>query len=315
MSKLVIGSLFSGIGGIDLGFQQAGYAVAWAIEYDKNSCKTYRHNFHNAFLSECDIRNLNAKVLKKIDVLTAGFPCQPFSVCGRQKGFQDVRGNLFFEIINVVQTLQPKVIFLENVANLTEHDNGKTFSVILRNLSNQDYFIRYLIADACNYGVPQHRTRTYIIAFKSKAACENFRFPSQFESNVKIFDVIDKTARVHKSYYLSPMSSYYKQLDKVITDTEQIYRFSDYGIQASKNGISFTLKANMGTWYNRIPFIRDVYGIRKVTPLECLALQGFPKGYEFPPIPLSDSYKQCGNTVCVPLIKSLAEQIKQAIKE
>lgn len=309
-----IGSLFSGIGGIELGFQQAGFEIAFANEIDKDACKTYRYNFEKHNLIECDIKNINADSLPYVDVLAAGFPCQPFSVCGNQKGFLDKRGNLFFDIMRVVDSLQCPVIFLENVANLTEHDNGKTFNVIHNELASRDYFIRYIIADACKYGIPQHRTRTYIVAFKSQAACEAFRFPDKCELTKHIFDIIDKTVKADDSYYLSPESSQYKRLDKVITDPEQIYRFSDYGIQASRDGISFTLKANMGTWYNRVPYIRDSFGIRKITPSECLALQGFPKEYSFPDIPSASLYKQCGNTVCVPIIQRIAENIKRPIR-
>lgn len=311
MSVLKVGSLFSGIGGIDLGFQQAGFEIAFANEIEKDACKTYRYNFINCNLIEGDIKSIDADNLSYVDVLTAGFPCQSFSVCGNQKGFSDKRGNLFFEIMRIADSLQCPVIFLENVANLTEHDNGKTFNVIHNELASRDYFIRYIIADACNYGIPQHRTRTYIVAFKSQSACETFRFPDECNLTKRIFDVIDKTVKVDDSYYLSPESSQYKRLDKAITDSEQIYRFSDYGIQASKDGISFTLKANMGTWYNRIPYIKDNFGIRKITLSECLALQGFPKEYSFPDIPSASAYKQCGNTVCVPIIKRIAENIKK----
>lgn len=310
MSVLKVGSLFSGIGGIDLGFQQAGFEIAFANEIDKDACKTYRYHFENCNLIEGDIRNIDVNSLPYVDVLTAGFPCQPFSVCGNQKGFSDKRGNLFFEIMRIADSLQCPVVFLENVANLTEHDNGKTFNVIHNELARRDYFIRYIIADACNYGIPQHRTRTYIVAFKSQSACETFRFPDECNLTKRIFDVIDKTVKVDDSYYLSPESSQYERLGKAIIDSEQIYRFSDYGIQASKDGISFTLKANMGTWYNRIPYIRDNFGIRRITPCECLALQGFPKEYSFPDIPNTSAYKQCGNTVCVPVIKQIANQIK-----
>lgn len=309
MSKLKIGSLFAGIGGIDLGFQQAGFGIAWANEIDSDASKTYRHNFPNTKLYECDIRILNANELQSVDVLTAGFPCQPFSVCGSQKGFSDKRGDLFFEIMRIADVLQCPIIFLENVANLTEHDNGKTFNVIYNELASRDYFIRYIIADACNYGIPQHRTRTYIIAFKSQEACNAFRFPEECKLTEHIFDIIDKTVKVNASYYLSQKSAQYKRLDKAMIDSEQVYRFSDYGIQVSKDSISFTLKANMGTWYNRVPYIRDDFGIRKVTPDECLSLQGFPKEYSFPEIPSASAYKQCGNTVCVPVIKLLAENI------
>lgn len=313
MNTLRLGSLFSGIGGIDLGFQQAGFEIAFANELDKYACKTYRHNFKNCNLIEDDIRNINAETLPYVDVLAAGFPCQSFSVCGNKKGFKDERGNLFFEIMRIADVLQPPVIFLENVANLTEHDNGKTFNVIHNELASRDYFIRYIIADACNYGIPQHRTRTYIVVFKSQEACEAFRFPAECNLEKHIFDVIDKTVKADDQYYLSRESPQYKRLNKAMTDSEQIYRFSDYGIQSSKDGISFTLKANMGTWYNRVPFIRDDFGIRKITPYECLALQGFPKEYSFPDIPITSVYKQCGNTVCVPIIKALAKEISYVI--
>lgn len=306
-----IGSLFAGIGGIDLGFIQAGFEVAWANEIDPDACKTYIHNFPDTNLIEGDIRKLNAKSLEKVDMLTAGFPCQSFSVCGKQKGFKDSRGNLFFEIMRIVDELQPSVIFLENVANLTEHDNGKTFNVIYNELASRDYFIRYLIADACDYGIPQHRTRAYIVAFKSKEACDNFKFPEKRKLEKRIFDIIDKTQKADDKYYLSVDSPEYKKLNAAMKDSEQIYRFSDYGIQSSKDGISFTLKANMGTWKNRVPFIKDIYGTRKITPNECLLLQGFPNYFSFSDIPLNSKYKQSGNTVCVPVICETAKKIKE----
>lgn len=306
-----IGSLFSGIGGIDLAFLQAGFEIAFANEIDKDACATYRHNFKDHNLIESDIRDIDAASLPDIDILAAGFPCQPFSVCGKQKGFADQRGNLFFEIMRITDAKQPEVIFLENVANLTEHDNGKTFNVIHNELVGRGYYIRYLIADACNYGIPQHRTRTYIVAFKSLSKCNAFSFPKKVELKKHIFDLIDKSIKAPDEFYLSPDSEQYKRLDVAIKDDNQIYRFSDYGIQSGKDGISFTLKANMGTWYNRIPFIKDNYGIRKITPNECLALQGFPNNFTFPNIPMKSMYKQCGNTVVVPMVKTIANLIYQ----
>ena len=137
-----------------------------------------------------------------------------------------------------------------------------------------------------------------------------FSFPEKCKLDKHIFDVIDKTVKVDDSYYLSPDSYQYKKLLSAITDEEQIYRFSDYGIQKSKDGICFTLKANMGTWRDRVPFIKDNYGIRKITPLECLALMGFPKEYSFPnTVPQKEQYKQCGNSVAVSLINRLTSQI------
>lgn len=303
-------SLFAGIGGIDLAFEQAGFTTVWVNEIDADACKTYRYNFPKNNLIEADIRTVEKSSLPDFDILTAGFPCQPFSVCGKQKGFQDDRGNLFFQIVDVIDAKNPRVIFLENVANLVEHDHGRTFNVIHNELASRDYFIRYSVADACDYGVPQHRTRSYIVAFKDENQCNRFSFPEKRKLEKRIFDVIDRTSIVDKNYYLKEDSLQYKKMLAAIKDGDQIYRFSDYGIQSGKNGISFTLKANMGTWFDRIPIIKDNYGIRMITPKECLALMGFPKTYEFPnSIDCKSAYKQCGNSVVVPVIKRIAEQI------
>lgn len=310
MKKLKVGSLFSGIGGIDLAFQQAGFEIAFANEIDKYACITYRHNFPDCNLFECNIQNLDVSQLPGIDVLTAGFPCQPFSVCGAQKGFKDNRGNLFFEIMRVADALKPKVIFLENVANLVEHNNGKTFNVIHNELASRSYIIRYTIADACDYGIPQHRTRTYIVAFQDETQSKTFSFPKPVKTEKHIFDLIDKTVKTDDFYYLDKNSKYYAKLNDFIKDENQIYRFSDYGIQSSKDGISFTLKANMGTWYNRVPYIKDHFAIRTITPMECLKLQGFPDTFYFSQnIPIKEMYKQSGNTVVVPLVNKISQQI------
>lgn len=306
-------SLFAGIGGIDLGFEQAGFEIAWANEIDKDACNTYRYNFPNTVLVEDDIRNINLDTIPDFDILTAGFPCQSFSVCGNRKGFADERGNLFFEIMRIADKKKPEIIFLENVANLTEHDNGKTFNRIHNELSERDYTIRYIIADACNYGIPQHRTRTYIVAFKNFEMCNRLRFPEEQPLKNHIFDIIDRSKKADERFYIDENSSQYRKLKKAITDEKQIYRFSDYGIQKSNDGISFTLKANMGTWYNRVPIIKDDFGIRTITPKECLALQGFPPSFDFPDIPIKSMYKQCGNTVVVPIVQNIAKKLYELI--
>lgn len=312
VDKPKVCSLFAGIGGIDLAFEQAGYEIVWANEFDSDTCKTYKYNFPDTVLSECDIRKVNADDIPDFDILTAGFPCQSFSICGNKKGFSDERGNLFFEIMRIADAKKPKIIFLENVANLTEHDNGKTFNRIHNELSERNYYIRYIIADACNYGIPQHRTRTYVVAFKDYDVCNRFCFPEEQPLQKHIFDVINRSVRAERNFYLDEKSVQYQKMKSAITDENQIYRFSDYGIQKGKDGISFTLKANMGTWYNRVPIIKDNFGIRTITPKECLALQGFPRTFDFPDIPLKSMYKQCGNTVSVPVVVQIAKNIKRA---
>lgn len=299
-------SLFCGIGGIDLAFIKAGHEIVWANDIDKYSCMTYRYNFPDTPLIEGDIRSIDKKDIPDFDILTAGFPCQPFSVCGKQKGFSDERGNLFFEIGKVIDEKHPSVVFLENVANLTEHDKGKTFNVIHNELAGRGYFIRYLIADACDYGVPQHRTRTYIVAFNDRNACERFTFPEKVPLVKHISDIIDVSVKADDRYYYSPESTKYRRLNEFISDEKQLYRFADYGIQSSKDGVSFTLKANMGTYYDRVPIIKDNFGIRNITPSECLALQCFPKEFAFPnTVPEREQYKQAGNTVCADVIEKI----------
>lgn len=309
--KLKICSLFSGIGGIDLAFKQAGFEILWANELDKDACKTYKHNFTDILLSESDIMSIKAGDMPDFDVLVAGFPCQSFSICGNKKGFGDKRGNLFFEIMRVIDAKKPKIIFLENVANLVKHDSGKTFNRIHNELSERNYYIRYIVADACDYGTPQHRTRTYIVAFKNYNMCNKFQFPNSKPLNKHIFDIIDRSVKADDKFYLSEDTVKYQKMKKAIVDKNQIYRFSDYGIQRSKDGISFTLKANMGTWYDRVPIIKDNFGIRTITPKECLALLDFPRTFDFPDIPLKSMYKQCGNTVAVPVVGQIGENIRK----
>ena len=136
---MTVCSLFSGIGDIDLGFIQAGFQVVWANEFDKDAARTYKHNFCFQTLSEEDIRNVKTDNLPNFDVLVAGFPCQSFSILGKQRGFNDPRGQLFFEIARIVQVKRPQVIFLENIANLLEHDDGKPFLTVYNSLVPYGY--------------------------------------------------------------------------------------------------------------------------------------------------------------------------------
>lgn len=314
-NRITAVSLFAGIGGIDLGFIQAGIEVILANDNNKAACKTYKHNFPKTDIVECDIAHLDVHTIDKSDIITAGFPCQSFSVCGRQQGFNDSRGHTFFEIMRLVDKLSPRVIFLENVANLAEHDNGKTFNTIHNEIISRGYLIRYMIGDACDYGIPQHRTRIYIVAFKHETEINKFSFPEKSVLNIRLSDIIDRSVQADFRYYERENTKIYRTLINSIKDSEQLYRFTDYGIQSSKDSISFTLKANMGTWYNRIPYLKDSFGIRKLTPEECLAIQGFPKSFAFPAdISLKEQYKQAGNTVVVPLIKKIATNIVTALK-
>ena len=311
---MTICSLFSGIGGIDLGFQQAGFGIVWANEFDKDAAATYRHNFGSEYLVESDICNVNAKDVPDFDVLVAGFPCQPFSIAGKQKGFSDPRGDLFFQIARIVEAKRPQVVFLENVANLLEHDEGKSFLTVYNALVPYGYKFKYQVMDSFEYGnVPQHRSRIFIVAFLDEAKCDRFAFPEKNECKVKLNDIIDRSVKHSDCYYYDESSFYYNDLKSIVTDREALYKIFDSGVSRKRNYICPTLTANMGTYPDRVPIIIDDFGIRKITPYECLSLQGFPRDFRFPKIPLNSAYKQCGNSVVVPVVRRIAEEIMKVL--
>ncbi len=304
-----VGSLFSGIGGIDLGFIQSGFDIAWANEIDPHACITYRHNFPDTILIEGDIRKIDENKLADIDVLAAGFPCQPFSVMGYRRGFKDPRGNLFFELARIIDRKKPRIVFLENVKNLVYHDNGKTFLVIYSALAELGYSVRYKIVNAVDVNIPQNRARIFIVGFLDPGDCDVFSFP-EFENLTKtIDDILDRTVKHDDSYYYDSGNRYYQQLDMRMKGMSGIYRIDDSGVAMKKYKIWPTLKANMGTYHDRVPIIRDRFGIRKLTPRECLDFQGYPADFGFKGIPIESAYKQIGNSVRVPVIKRIAEKI------
>lgn len=308
---MVVGSLFAGIGGIDLAFTQAGFEIAWAIENNPASCETYRANFKGAVMIEQDIRKTDAASLPPVDIIVAGFPCQAFSVGGKQQGFQDSRGNLFFEVSRFIQIHLPKIVFLENVANLVQHDNGHTFQVIYRTLIEHGYFVRYRIMRASEYGnIPQIRDRIYIVAFRLAEDCDRFRFPDTIDLRLTATSIVDRSKRAKDFYYYKGNDSFAENARKIVTDFSLIYRVYHGSIKPIKSGLCPTLTASMGTRSNQVPLVCDSFGVRKLTPRECLQFQGFPNAFGFPcSVSKEKRYEQIGNSVCVPVVRRIAEKI------
>lgn len=314
MGNPKVGSLFSGIGGIDLAFEQSGFEIAWANEINASACKVYRDNFPTTNLIEGDIRDIDPQDLEDIDVLAAGFPCQPFSIMGYKRGFKDPRGNLFFEISRFIDAKRPKVVFFENVRNLVRHDDGKTFLVIYNTLAQFGYSVKYKVINATEANIPQERSRIFIVAFLNIEDCDHFAFPNSLPLTSDIEDILNRKEKHSDVYYYGHDSRYYNELNARIIDKTGIYRIDDSGIATHKWDVCPTLKANMGTYPDRVPIIRDDYGIRKLTPRECLTFQGFPESFIMKGISLADAYRLCGNTVCVPVVKKIAETINKTIE-
>jgi DNA (cytosine-5)-methyltransferase 1 len=264
---------------------------------------------------EADIRKVDPSTIPDFDVLVAGFPCQPFSIMGFKKGFKDPRGNLFFEIARIAEAKLPKVIFLENVANLLEHDEGKSFLTVYNALAPLGYTFKYQVMDAMEYGnIPQQRTRIFIVAFLDYDQCTRFSFPEPIPLTVSMNDILDRSVPHDKSYYYDEASVYWNDLKRTVTDKKALYKIYDSGVSRKRHYFCPALTANMGTYPDRVPIVLDDYGIRKITPYECLALQGYPKDFTFPNIPMNSAYKQCGNSVVVPVIRRIAEKISATFK-
>lgn len=314
--KYKVCSLFSGIGGIDLGFKQAGFDIIWANEIDKFACETYKANFGEEHLVNCDIRKVDTKDILDFDALVAGFPCQPFSLAGKQKGFCDARGQLFFEIKRIIRDKKPKVVFLENVANLIEHDKGKSFAQVYLSLMEEGYVVRYATQNPKTHAnIPQQRDRVFIVAFLDIDQCNSFQYPQAVPLITKITDLINVHEKHNDCYYYKDVHHLYTEMCNRVRRKGLLHRIDDHGVAVKGSKICPTLTANMGTYLDRVHILRDDFGIRKLTPYECLQLQGYPKEFKFPKgMTLPQAYKQIGNSVCVPIIKNIAKNILRCLQ-
>ncbi|MDR0484577.1 MAG: DNA cytosine methyltransferase [Alphaproteobacteria bacterium] len=304
-----IGSLFAGVGGIDLAFKNAGAKVLWANEIDSNAITTYKHNFNSLVIHD-DIKNVDFTQLDKVDVLVGGFPCQAFSIAGYRKGFNDERGAVFFEILRAIRELDfPNMVFLENVKNIVSHEEGRTFKIILKELEKLGYLVKYKIMNTADYSdIPQNRERIYIIAFKNKNDYERFQFPEKVNNRLSWRDLVENNNKDTSLYYNNKLKCF-TLLKENITNYDSIYQYRRVYVRENKSGLCPTLTANMGTGGHNVPLILDNGKIRKLSPQECFAIQGFPKGFILPNLSKTSLYKQAGNSVSVPVIQKIATNL------
>ena len=314
-------SFFAGVGGIDKGFENTGYfKVIYANEIDPHPVKTYELNFD--IKVDCsDIKDLDSKKIPDFDVLLAGFPCQAFSIAGYRQGFEDTkgRGTLFFELLRIIKSKKPQILFLENVKNLVSHDNGKTFRIIIESLKAQGYMIKFSVLNAMEYGnIPQNRERIYIVGFKDKNIYKNFDFPMPTPLTTTLADIIDFNSKTDPKYYYTKgkyKGDIYEKLVEAMDEKNAIYQWRRTYVRKNKSSVIPTLTANQGEGGHNVCIIKTKHGIRKMTPHECFNAQGFDTDFKLPEN-MSDSklYKQAGNSVCVTVIQAIAENIKKAYK-
>ncbi len=323
MNKYKVGSFFAGVGGIDLGFEKTNlFEVVYANEIDKYPVITYENNF-KLKVDNRDINIVSGKEIPDFDIMIGGFPCQAFSLAGYRQGFNDEkgRGTLFFEMIRIIKEKietgkQPEIVFFENVKNLVSHDSGNTFQTILEELKKLGYFVKQQVLNASEYGnTPQNRERIYIVGFLSKEKYEKFIFPLPIKLTKKIEDIVDFEEKVDKKYYYTEENcKFYNELYENMKNEKSIYQWRRIYVRENKSGLCPTLTANMGTGGHNVPLINTKYGIRKLTPMECFMLQGFPDTFKIPTT-LSNTrlYKQAGNSVVVTVVERIALEILNVI--
>lgn len=316
-------SFFAGVGGIDLGFEQAGFETVYANEFDEYAAETFECNF-KIKVDRRDINEVPTAEIPDFDVMLAGFPCQAFSIAGYRQGFDDEkgRGNLFFQLTRIIREKaeigkKPRICFFENVKNLVSHDNGNTFKVICQELDKLGYKIEQRVMNACEYGnVPQNRERIYIVAFRDEKDYNRFKMPQPIELTRTIMDVINFDAIENEKYYYTESDCYfYDKLKETAVNQNTIYQWRRVYVRENKSNLVPTLTANMGTGGHNVPIVLTNDGrYRKITPRECFNVQGFPDTFVLPNQSNSRLYKQAGNSVVVPVIARIAERIMSAIK-
>ena len=314
------GSLFSGMGGFASGLARAGFAIRWASDNDEHACATFRYRFPGVPLVKKDVRKLSVQAddLVPVQVLAAGFPCQSFSQAGNRRGFEDPRGALFFEIPRLIEEYKPderpSLIILENVPHLLYGADGTWFDEVRRALRRAGYWFReescwtVNVKDATD--LPQDRERLFMVAASRRRFTFNPFSPppasNQVSASLRPIDVfIDRTRRGADDAYLPPDNRYCKMIERAMSDgnsDENIYQLRRSYVREKKQGLCPTLTANMGIGGHNVPFVRDAWGVRRLSVEEVARLQGFDTADNlFPNLPATEQYRLLGNSVCVGL--------------
>ena len=314
VNKLKFIDLFAGIGGFRIALERQGAECVFSSEWDKYAQITYKENFRE--IPAGDITKINEAEIPEHDILCGGFPCQAFSISGKQRGFNDTRGTLFFDIARIARHHKPKVLFLENVKNLTKHYNGNTLKIILRTLEEIGYDIYYKVLTASHYGVPQARERIYIIGFRKDLGITDFTFPKPRYNEIYLKDILEKDKDM-KEYLINRTDlKFWKRDETPALNPIQIGQINKGGQGEriySINGHAITLSAYGGGVAGKTGAYLINRQIRRLSPRECARVQGFPEWFKIP-VSKFEAYKQFGNSVSIPVIEAIFSQILNALK-
>lgn len=315
--KFKLADFCAGTGGFSLGFESTKLVqTIFANDIEPSSKKIFDAN-NNIKLTLKNIHDLSNEEIPSMDILTAGFSCQPFSLAGKKMGFNDPRSNIFWKLIEIINYHKPLCVVFENVKNLTSHNNGETLKTILNKITEIGYTFKYKILNTSEITcIPQNRERIFIVCFKNENHTNLFKFPENNKDKLEpIKDFLLKNVN-DKYYYKSNLVVYNKIVENITKhiNTNTIYQYRRHYIRENKSKLCPTLTANMGSGGHNVPLLKDDKGIRKLTPYECFKLQGFTNEYILPNN-LSDSmlYKLAGNGVTVDVVKKIAQEIIKVI--
>ena len=295
--------LFAGAGGLRLGFESFGCKNVFSSEIDTYAQKIYEANFGEIPFG--DINLIKPNEIPDHDILLAGFPCQPFSIAGKELGFKDTRGTLFFNIHEILKEKRPQAFLLENVKRLKNHDQGKTFETIKNCLEDLGYTIYYQILNSLDFGIPQKRERIYIVGFKNHI---NFSFPKKIGKFKSLLEVLENDSNVPSNYFLTERLKQ-KRLNGLKKEAP-IPSIWHENIGGNISALPYSCALRAGGSYNYLV----VNGIRRLTSREMMRLQGFPENYIIN-VPYTQLRKIAGNSVTVPVIKLIANQMIESLNE
>jgi DNA (cytosine-5)-methyltransferase 1 len=316
MQKIKVIDLFAGTGAFSYAFSKYDkFKTVYSNDMVKESEEIIKLNDESINFILEDINKINPSSIPEHNIMCAGFPCQPFSISGQQKGFDDERSNVFWKMLEIIKHHNPEILVLENVKNLKSHDKGNTFKIIEENLIELGYYIKYDILDTCKItNVPHHRERVYMVCFKNKDLYDKFDFNFVEVNNKLIKDFLED--KIPDKYYYTDKLKIYDLVKKEITkniDQNVLYQYRRFYVRENKSNVCPTLTANMGEGGHNVPLLLDYKGIRKLTPRECFNLQGFPKDYKLPKVSDSNLYKLAGNAISIPVIELIVEKLNSIL--
>ncbi|MDO4295965.1 MAG: DNA cytosine methyltransferase [bacterium] len=308
--------LFAGLGGFRLALESMGAKCIYSNEWDVPAQKVYADNFGDT--PEGDITQVDENNIPDHDILCAGFPCQAFSISGKQRGFEDSRGTLFFDVARIVKVKKPKVVFMENVKNFATHDDGKTLAVVKGTMQELGYTFHQKVLNAVDYGVPQKRERIYMVCFRKDLKIEDFQYPKPFELTHHVEDYLLEEEELVKDLYIDRPDTYFNGVqDNQYSNKSIRLGIVNKGGQGeriySTKGIAITLSAYGGGIFAKTGGYLIHGRTRKLHPRECARIMGYPDSYKICPNP-NQAYKQFGNSVVIDVLQYIAIAIGEALE-